>query len=134
MWQSKILRIQMSNNTVLVWALTSAMCRYVAKDRAEICSGVLTQCKECVKDASLFGVLNVGIFRTWHTRNLQFEEQAKIKFCVKLGIPFSQTYNITTEAYPCVGLQCTTVYKWFTYFKEGQQSWSITHRKASSSL
>jgi transposase len=52
----------------------------------------------------------------------QFEQRANIKFCVRLGKSFSETFDMLKEAYVEESMSRTQVYEWHRRFKSGRES------------
>lgn len=50
------------------------------------------------------------------------EQRCSVKFCVKLGKSFMETFELITKAYGEDAMKCTVFYEWFTRFKKGWQS------------
>ena len=50
------------------------------------------------------------------------EQRCNVKFCVKLGKTFTETFELLKQAYGDDSLGRTQCYEWFTRFKSGRQS------------
>jgi hypothetical protein len=70
---------------------------------------------------SLFDSVVFVISRTWHTTVSPFEEQVIIKFCVHLDKTFSQSYNVSREAYGNKAMGQSAVHIQFRHFRERQR-------------
>ncbi|XP_054725145.1 protein GVQW3-like [Anastrepha obliqua] len=60
------------------------------------------------------------------------EQIANIKFCVKLGKPFSETYELMQKVYGDVCLARSNVYNWFDGFKNGSEDLNDVERPGRS--
>ncbi|KAJ8927971.1 hypothetical protein NQ314_019497 [Rhamnusium bicolor] len=56
------------------------------------------------------------------------EQRCNVKFCVKLGKMFTETFQLLKEAYGGVALSRPQSYEWFTRFESGRESIEEDHR------
>ncbi|KAJ8939206.1 hypothetical protein NQ318_019447 [Aromia moschata] len=54
--------------------------------------------------------------------SVQMEQRVNLKFLVKLGKTFTETYAILKEVYGIERLSSTQVFEWFKRFKEGRET------------
>ena len=52
---------------------------------------------------------------------MNFEQRANIKFCFKLGKTFTETHNLMKQVYGDNCVARTSVYEWYTRFKNGRE-------------
>jgi hypothetical protein len=52
--------------------------------------------------------------------SVNVEQRVNVKFYVKLGKSFTETYDLLKKVYGDKCLSCTQVFEWFKTFKEGR--------------
>jgi len=65
--------------------------------------------------------------------SVNVEHRFNVKFCMKLGISATETYDLLKKAYDDECLYCTQVFEWFKRFKEGREEIGDDQRPGRSS-
>ncbi|GFX38073.1 hypothetical protein TNCV_3836721 [Trichonephila clavipes] len=71
-------------------------------------------------------VTAVHWFETENREMRENEQMINLKFCFKLGKTPKEIYTMLVRAYEDQALSMKCMYKWFTRFREGQESVSAT--------